>query len=609
MIHPDLTPDCNRPKLESILAKELSHGKLPDSLTHIDCSDEKPRILLIVPYYTRIVKPLDIIMEGIYRDEKDPQELAYCKTVTQTLRDNSITELSEMKRAGIPMGLLRVGTAAKRAGYNVRILDAPFEDWDNEQHYFTSAEGSIMMSYGLSRAKIAQIVRQYDPHIVGITIDYTHQWGNAREVADLMKLLKPEIPVVMGGAHVGEPDNSCVRDALIDSPIDYVVLQEADHAFVALADFLTGKNSRPISEINGIAYRNNNLLEIRPQQKFLSDISAIAIPDLSLINLDRYNKPFHSAGARKQIDGNILYGFTSIGCNVKCDFCTIPSIQGPTRYVPQALQEQYFSTLQAAGVTELLIDDDNLFHDPLAALQMMSTLKKYDFACYEEGGVALYSLIALLPEVSISEIQRSVRAGEENKFNRILAAKKSGVTTTDMVRAMHESGFYGLYLAVESANTESLYDSHKPALNANQEQTIKIVRMMTDYGLDVTCGFMLGFIGGHSKGIYRFGESKQMIRQSISYGKRLKQAGTKFVNPFCYTILPGAEHFFDLLPMVDTSTDDGFSHELATIEIFDFGDGKGWSRNWLDLIRVGSIIETEGIEGYKRLRTTGTWPT
>ncbi|HIH31646.1 TPA: hypothetical protein HA235_02975 [Candidatus Woesearchaeota archaeon] len=48
--------------------------------------------------------------------------------------------------------------------------------------------------------------------------------------------------------------------------------------------------------------------------------------------------------------------------------------------------------------------------------------------------------------------------------------------------------------------------------------------------------------------------------------------------------------------------------KFATTRMYDLGSGEEWSRDWLNLTRVGSIIETEGIEGYKKMINTGTWP-
>ena len=143
-----LSPDKNRPKLKSKLACQLESGIIPDSTTlkyNLWQSGKSPRILLIVPPYTRIKRPLEVIADNLKRNEKNKYCLQEDMEIISKLKENGIIYLEEMKRAGIPMGLLRIGTVARKKGYNIKILDAPFEGWNNEEEYFTSSEGSQIL--------------------------------------------------------------------------------------------------------------------------------------------------------------------------------------------------------------------------------------------------------------------------------------------------------------------------------------------------------------------------------------------------------------------------------------------------------------------------------
>lgn len=119
-----LKPDRNRRPLNSSLMRKLANGIIEDSITKLNYDawdlNEKPRILLIVPYYTRIKRSLDIILENIEKNNNERIYLMQDRETIHSIKQRGINYLEEMKRAGIPMGLLRVGTAAKKAGYDVK---------------------------------------------------------------------------------------------------------------------------------------------------------------------------------------------------------------------------------------------------------------------------------------------------------------------------------------------------------------------------------------------------------------------------------------------------------------------------------------------------------
>lgn len=595
-----LQPDKNRPSLESVLSRQLAEGFSPDSLssTHENPwqRGQSPRVLLIVPPYTRLVRSLDALAETIAREQQDARASAEDQQILTTFQHAGITSLEEMKRAGIPMGLLRVGTAAKKAGYNVKIVDAVFEGWDHEYHYFDTSEGSSVSRYGLTDQQIFDKVQDFQPHIVGISIDYTHQWGNARHVADLMKKINPKIITIMGGTHAhGLPE-----DVLLDSPTDYVVFGPADGTFVELLDIITGKKKKHVEEIPGIAYRSGREITRTRKQSFPRSIDAIAIPDLSLIDLSIYGKKYHSAGERVRDNGHLLYGFTTVGCNTRCTFCAIPPIQGGWRAMSETTFDEYLQYITSQGVTEFIVEDDHLFHDPEWALYVFRKLREYELPWVEEGGVGLFNLIALLPEVDETFIRASID-GSPAVFQRTLAAKRKGITAEQVIREMAKSGCHSLYLAVESANNDSLQTSHKPTMNAKDFYTKRIVSLFHQYGIKTTCGLMLGFLNPENE---LYVESRTNIQQTIAYGKMLKAAGAAYINPFIFTPLPGAPHFEGLKKYVIQNTDEGFSHEFGTIT----APNGVWTRDEMSLLRASAIVQTIGMQGYKQILQTGTWP-
>jgi len=593
-----LRPDRSRPSLKSRISKRLADGIVDDSIT-LDYNPwikgEMPRVLLIIPPYSRISRSLELILQNLERDETDKTQLSSDRQIVSEFYKYGITHIDEMKRAGMPMGLLRIGTAAKRAGYDVKILDAVFEGWTNERRYFENSEGSEIISYGLTNNQIADRIKLFKPHIVGISIAYTHQWGNARELADLVKQIDEKIPIIMGGTHA----HGLPADVLLDSPTDYVVFGQTDVTFPELLDIISGREAKDVSSIKGIAYKKNGMIEQTEKRDFFSRLDSIAIPDLSLINLGLYSGRFHSAGERQLDDGYLLYGFTTIGCNTRCTFCTIPNIQGPWLSIGKQQLNRYLEYIKSQGVCEFIIEDDHLLHDPTWAMTVFNRLGENNLPYVCEGGLGLFSLISLLPEVSEDFVTE--RAYNPAVLKKTLKAKREGLTAEHLIQTIASTGCYNVYLAVESANDESLTTSHKPKLNAEEEYAIRVVRLLADAGIKTTAGLMLGFINPNGR-VYV--ESRSQIEKSIAYGQILRRAGASFVNPFIFTPLPGAPHFDRLIEYAVSNTDIGYSHEFATI---DAPNGE-WTRDELNLLRAYSIIKTNGIKDYLRIINTGTWP-
>ena len=213
--------------------------------------------------------------------------------------------------------------------------------------------------------------------------------------------------------------------------------------------------------------------------------------------------------------------------------------------------------------------------------------------------MSLFSLIALLPEIGEEFVLQS--KSNPASLRLILEAKKSGLTTEKMIQKMAESGCYNIYLAVESANDSSLSGSNKPTLNTHEDAAKKVIRALHENNVRTTCGLMLGFFNPLPNG-EMVAETISQMEKTIEYGKRLKEAGAAFVNPFIFTPLPGAPHFGRLKEYCLRNTDEGFSHEFGTLKRT--GD---LSRDELSLMRVDCLIRANGEEAYLETLRTGTW--
>ncbi len=546
---------------------------------------EAPRILLFVPPYTRLIEPA-------------PDD--------SPLRAIGIENEEIMKRAGTPIGLVRIATQAKRAGYEIKIVDAPFEGWDQEEPLLYLPNGGKLLRYGLTDALIRKMIEKFQPDIVGIQCNYTVQWGNARALADLVKSIDKGIVVIGGGAHT----SGDWKNALADSPIDIICINESDRSFTKILNALTN-NEVSVSKVMGLAYRKNgelvrtstnSYISIRPSRPLSDKLDVFPLPDFGLLNVDLYSSPYHSAGARMRSNGAWAQIFSTIGCNVGCDFCYIPMINGPWRALGTDWFDQHLSDLKKHGVTEVLLEDDHLLHDPLYALQVFEVLKKQDLPWVEEGGLSLFNLILLHKG---KEFLATLSEAEQRSqiYKNVIRSLEAGINAKSFIKSMAESGCYSVYLAVESANEESLGNSNKPTINVMQQATMEIVSIFAEVGIKVTGGFMLGFVNPPKQpGDNTYIESVDQIRRTIDYAIKLIGSGMEYANPFIVTPLPGTRMWEFQQRFVVRDYDTGWSHERATMAT------DNWSADDLETLRWELMIRANGIEKTRQMLSRGTWP-
>lgn len=554
-------------------------------------NDQKPRILLFVPPYTRLIEPAP---------------------ADSPLHQIGITDEEVMKRAGTPIGLVRIATQLEKAGYEVKLMDAAMEGWDNEKVLMGMPNGGRLIRYGLNDARIREIIQEFGPDIVGVQCNYTVQWGNARALADLVKTVDKTIVVLGGGSHF----SGDWKNALVDSPVDFICVNEADASAVKLVDTLTSRDGRP-DVVGGVAYRQNgqiirndrpcgesdyqsNYVSIRPAKQTLRErLERFPLPDFKFVNMCLFDTPFNSAGARIVPYGTYAQTFATIGCNVRCEFCYIWKGAGPWRALGLDWFDAHLSDLKKQGVTQILLEDDHILHDPLYALGVFKLLKRHDMAWVEEGGLSLFNLILLLKGKEILTNEE----GEDPKYEHVLKAIKAGINAESLIKAMAECGCKGAYLAVESANVESLGNSNKPKLNADQEATMEIIRLFSKHGISVTGGFMLGFVNlPRESGGVPYIETKEQIEGTIRYAKLLMDEGMAYANPFIVTPLPGTPMGEYQQQFVVRDYDTGWSHERATMAT------SQWTADELETFRWRLMIEANGVEKVREMLKRGTWP-
>jgi radical SAM superfamily enzyme YgiQ (UPF0313 family) len=227
-----------------------------------------------------------------------------------------------------PLGILYISSVLINEGYEVRVLDA---DFDN-----------------LTHQNILDFILRFSPEIIGITMN-TLQYRSVLSTAKNIKRCYPEIKIVVGGPHP-----STVKGELLErsASFDYVVYGEGEKTFLELIRAIENDNS--LKSVNGICYRNDDAVETNKPRELLKNLDEIPFPSWDLVYpISRYPGPY-PVGARPTIQV-----MASRGCPFLCSFCSNPVWGRSVRMrSPESILSEVEFLQKNYGVKEIFFQDD-----------------------------------------------------------------------------------------------------------------------------------------------------------------------------------------------------------------------------------------------------------
>jgi len=182
-----------------------------------------------------------------------------------------------------PMSILTLGSYLRQKGVDVIIFDTHIDS-----HYSET---------------LAEYFKQFEIILVGMTTFVGRFIHNAIELGNIIKGLKPEVPIVWGGPLVSTLPEKCLREG----NADYVVLYEGEMPLYLLAQALTER--KPVDGIPNLGYRKNGELRFTRVDYAAERYDGIIRWDLLSNPMNRQQIPY------------VAYLFTSRGCPYSCSFC------------------------------------------------------------------------------------------------------------------------------------------------------------------------------------------------------------------------------------------------------------------------------------------------
>ena len=176
-----------------------------------------------------------------------------------------------------PLGLGYIAAMLEREKYDVSIIDAFIEGWDQDVRI---NEEKILV--GLTFEQIQERVRKVDPDAVGITSMFTSQRKNAHRVAQVVKDIDSEIVVIFGGAHP-----TSAPEMVMDDPcVDVAVLAEGDNLIAPLLQCIEADGDLRL--LDGLAYRDESgQMVVIDKKTQIDDLDTLPYPARHLLPMEK----------------------------------------------------------------------------------------------------------------------------------------------------------------------------------------------------------------------------------------------------------------------------------------------------------------------------------
>jgi anaerobic magnesium-protoporphyrin IX monomethyl ester cyclase len=174
----------------------------------------------------------------------------------------------------LPLGLLYLSSCLISDGYEVKVEDVQNNTMGLNRPEFDEYFKKTLLG----------IIESFEPDIVGIGVLFSLRFKSALSIIDLVKKVRPDLPIVIGGAHATLFPGQILHD---HHKIDYCVLSEGEKSFPELLKKHFDDHTA-FSEIDGIAYRNNGQIQVNPKTQYIENLDEIEFPAYHLVNIEDY---------------------------------------------------------------------------------------------------------------------------------------------------------------------------------------------------------------------------------------------------------------------------------------------------------------------------------
>ncbi|MGK4579915.1 B12-binding domain-containing radical SAM protein [Kitasatospora sp. HPMI-4] len=272
-----------------------------------------------------------------------------------------------------------------------------------------------------------------DPRIqlIGISAKSQRTYRAARQIARLVKAVRPDVHITLGGVFPSAADQPILDDCV---EIDSIVRGEGEYAIVELAARLS--QGLPLDKMRGLSLRVDGKFVRTPDRPRVRDLDSLAFPardDLQQMLVD------NGGGSTS------AYLVASRGCYAACTFCSIHQIYGDHNVVrrsPESIADEMQSIKDRFGVSRFSFVDDLFIMPSPSGIRWVHdfcdvlTERKLEVNFYAEmrADTIEKSLVRRLMDVGMHRLF----IGAESGVDSVLVRWDKGTTVEDNNRALRE---------------------------------------------------------------------------------------------------------------------------------------------------------------------------
>ena len=353
---------------------------------------------------------------------------------------NNPSIIEEERGYNPPLGILYIaGYLEKHTNFGVEVVDTQAEE------------------IGYDRLK--NVIRAKLPDVVGITA-MTFTIIDVIKVINLIKSIRPEIKIVLGGPHV----HIYPEETINISGVDFLVLGEGEVPFKELVENID--NPARLRSIPGLVFKENGRVVNTGARPLNENLDSLPFPARHLTPVQKYS----SLMARRS---PITTMFTSRGCPYRCTFCDRPHLGKNFRARSAMNVVDEMEECVKLGINEFLIYDDTFTIDRQRVIDVCDEIKRRKL-----------------------NIGWDIRA-RVNNIDR------------ELLRKLKEANCERIHYGVESGNPEILKILNKGITIERVRTTFKETK---DAGISVLAYFMIGCPK----------ETRKEVMETIAFAKELK---------------------------------------------------------------------------------------
>jgi len=371
---------------------------------------------------------------------------------------------SDQPAGNLPIGLMYIAAVLQREEVKVEILDAFIEG--------SFEKTGDTFNVGMPFEQIKKEIESRKPDIVGISGPFTCQIENALKVSNLVKEVNPNILTVIGGPHVTLVPQEFLEEA---KNVDVAVIGEGEYIMLEVVQAF--ENKKQLSQIQGIAYRQNGKVVVTPSRPLIENLDELPYPAYDLVVMEQYLSP-KKIGYRSFQDRAISM-ITSRGCPFNCCFCAVHLHMGQkfrahsAKYVLDHIQ----FVVDKFKIKNIFFEDDNLTLD----------VKRFEDIC---DGI-------ITRKIKIRwETPNGVRADCLN---------------LELLKKMKQSGANSIFVGVESGDQNVLDNVICKSLDLNR--VVQFAKDAKQIGLKTGAFYIIGFPG----------ETKETMLRTVDFALELKR--------------------------------------------------------------------------------------